>query len=305
MKNRDRVIFNPTDMHQKSTSRASLSPNIMVSDSNGGTKSPATSNHDRKQQQPPSIQNSSSVEGQAHEVKVAQVMAMEKSSSLSPPHQGPHHCRFVDAAAAVRRELPGVSTCCRPKKSDREPLGVPSPYLAAAAPCRRHSSTRPFVLHHHGSPPPPFTAAVPCPLCTSRPQLFTAGVATATEFRVAGVSRCPCSKCRLLNWIGPQEMTLHLYRSGFNPGYWIWTSHGKMDENNINHFETRAQHRSERVSRVANLDIEASFGEVNWEDNHERYNEMITDAFGMGNTRDLGEWEEEPNPDAKKGFMTC
>ncbi|MED6146419.1 hypothetical protein PIB30_034333 [Stylosanthes scabra] len=73
-----------------------------------------------------------------------------------------------------------------------------------------------------------------------------------TEFRVAGVSRCPCSKCRLLNWIGPQEMTLHLYRNGFNP--------------------------SERVSRVANLNTEAPLGEVNWEDNHERYNEMITDA---------------------------
>ncbi|MED6124373.1 hypothetical protein PIB30_058400 [Stylosanthes scabra] len=70
---------------------------------------------------------------------------------------------------------------------------------------------------------------------------FVAYVFTLEEFRVAGVSRCSCSKCCLLNWIGPQEMTLHLYRNGFNPGYWIWTSHGEMDEDNINHFETRAQ----------------------------------------------------------------
>ncbi|MED6217471.1 hypothetical protein PIB30_018107 [Stylosanthes scabra] len=61
-----------------------------------------------------------------------------------------------------------------------------------------------------------------------------------------------------------------------------------MDEDNINRFETRAQRRSERVSRVANLNTEAPFGEVNWEDNHEWYNEMITDAFGMGMGEDLG-----------------
>ncbi|MED6169021.1 hypothetical protein PIB30_017387 [Stylosanthes scabra] len=41
---------------------------------------------------------------------------------------------------------------------------------------------------------------------------FVAHVFTLEEFRVAGVSRCPCSKCCLLNWIGPQEMTLHLYQ---------------------------------------------------------------------------------------------
>ncbi|MED6178880.1 hypothetical protein PIB30_111683, partial [Stylosanthes scabra] len=90
-------------------------------------------------------------------------------------------------------------------------------------------------------------------------------------------------------------MTLHLYRNGFNPGYWIWTSHGEVDEDNINRFETRAQQRSERVSRVRNLNTETPIGEVNWEDNHERYNEMIMDAFG----EDLGEREEEPNQDAK------
>ncbi|MED6147057.1 hypothetical protein PIB30_040431 [Stylosanthes scabra] len=81
---------------------------------------------------------------------------------------------------------------------------------------------------------------------------FVAYVFTLEEFRVAGISRCPCSKCCLLNWIGPQEMTLHL-----------------------------EQRRSERVSRVTNLNTETPFGEVNWEDNHERYNKMIMDAFGM------------------------
>ncbi|MED6177217.1 hypothetical protein PIB30_095924, partial [Stylosanthes scabra] len=36
------------------------------------------------------------------------------------------------------------------------------------------------------------------------------------------------------------------------------------------------------------------------EDNQDRYNEMITDAFGMGNTDDDG--EEEPNPDAARFY---
>ncbi|MED6159560.1 hypothetical protein PIB30_043339 [Stylosanthes scabra] len=60
-----------------------------------------------------------------------------------------------------------------------------------------------------------------------------------------------------------------------------------MDEDNINRFETRAQRRTERVSRVTNINTETPFGEVNWEDNHERYNEMIMDAFGMGMGEDL------------------
>ncbi|MED6192164.1 hypothetical protein PIB30_007696 [Stylosanthes scabra] len=67
------------------------------------------------------------------------------SSPLPPPHQRTFHCRVVDAAA-VRGELPGVSTCCRLKKSEREPfvLASPPPPLAVAG----TPLDRSFVLHH-------------------------------------------------------------------------------------------------------------------------------------------------------------
>ncbi|MED6121378.1 hypothetical protein PIB30_029630 [Stylosanthes scabra] len=74
----------------------------------------------------------------------------------------------------------------------------------------------------------------------------------------------------------------------------------EVDVDGMNRFETRAKRRGERGSRRVNLNREAGFEEVNWEDNQERYNEMITDAFGMGNTDDEG--EEEPNPEAARFY---
>ncbi|MED6195019.1 hypothetical protein PIB30_034158 [Stylosanthes scabra] len=71
-----------------------------------------------------------------------------------------------------------MSTCCRLKKSERKPflLASPPPPLAIAVP----PLVRRSVLHPHpSSTSSRFTAAAPCPLYTSRPPLFTAGVATA------------------------------------------------------------------------------------------------------------------------------
>ncbi|MED6154833.1 hypothetical protein PIB30_116286, partial [Stylosanthes scabra] len=39
-----------------------------------------------------------------------------------------------------------------------------------------------------------------------------------------------------------------------------------------------------------------NFQGTNWDDNQERYNEMVTDAFGMGSTENVA--EEDPNPEA-------
>ncbi|MED6191703.1 hypothetical protein PIB30_003047 [Stylosanthes scabra] len=85
-----------------------------------------------------------------------------------------HHCRFIDATAAVRGELPGVSTCCRLKKSEREPFLLA---FAAAAPCHRRSSTRsqfcapPPLSPRHRSPPPSLTLSAPPDRCCSPPML--------------------------------------------------------------------------------------------------------------------------------------
>ena len=42
-----------------------------------------------------------------------------------------------------------------------------------------------------------------------------------------GKIRCPCSKCRNMNYILPEEVKVHLYRKGFVPDYWYWTCHGE------------------------------------------------------------------------------
>ncbi|MED6134356.1 hypothetical protein PIB30_036308 [Stylosanthes scabra] len=138
----------------------------------------------------------------------------------------------------------------------------------------------------HRSPgtPLPLSLFQRCRTATKRSVApLSATTVAATRVVAAGLLRleppppllCSCSKCHLLNWIGPEEMTLHLYRNRFNPGYWIWTSLGKVNVDNINHFETGAQRRSKRGSRRANLNREDEFGDVNSEDNQEQYNEMI------------------------------
>ncbi|MED6217309.1 hypothetical protein PIB30_016498 [Stylosanthes scabra] len=82
-----------------------------------------------------------------------------------------------------RRRHPWRTAWCvhlLPVEEERE--GAVPPCLVAAAPCRRCSSTgSQFRAPPPLSPPPPFTAVVPCPLCTSRPPLLTAGVGTAAE----------------------------------------------------------------------------------------------------------------------------
>ncbi|MED6215642.1 hypothetical protein PIB30_115912, partial [Stylosanthes scabra] len=76
-------------------------------------------------------------------------------------------------------------------------------------------------------------------------------------------------------------MTLHLYRDGFMPSYWIWTEHGEIDEVGVNHNRTEPvanmDEQEERVF-VANRN---QGEDVNWEDNNARYEEMMRDAFGM------------------------
>ena len=44
-----------------------------------------------------------------------------------------------------------------------------------------------------------------------------------------GNIRCPCSQCRNLKYIDPEEVKVHLYRKGFTPDYWYWTCHEESD----------------------------------------------------------------------------
>ncbi|MED6122881.1 hypothetical protein PIB30_044040 [Stylosanthes scabra] len=101
-------------------------------------------------------------------------------------------------------------------------------------------------------------------------------------YKSEGVSRCPCSKFRLRKYLGPSEITLHLYRNGFMPRYWVWTEHGETDELGVNCNEPTTNMEQQGQSRVFEADRNR-VGDVNWEDNHERYDEMIHDAFSIDN----------------------
>ncbi|MED6224303.1 hypothetical protein PIB30_082699 [Stylosanthes scabra] len=80
------------------------------------------------------------------------------------------------------------------------------------------------------------------------------------------------------------------------PRYWILTEHGETDELDVNCNEP-TKNMEQGQSRVFEADRNR-VGDVNWEDNHERYDEMIHNAFGIDNM-ETGN-EEEPNPEAAR-----
>ena len=48
-------------------------------------------------------------------------------------------------------------------------------------------------------------------------------------FESEGTIRCPCCKCKNQRYLTTDEVKLHLYKTGFVPNYWYWTSHGESD----------------------------------------------------------------------------
>ncbi|PKU74136.1 hypothetical protein MA16_Dca020112 [Dendrobium catenatum] len=49
------------------------------------------------------------------------------------------------------------------------------------------------------------------------------------SFQFDKMFRCPCSKHKNLAFLKPDDVKLDLYRRGFVPNYWIWTSHGEYE----------------------------------------------------------------------------
>ncbi|CAL5212724.1 unnamed protein product [Lathyrus oleraceus] len=43
--------------------------------------------------------------------------------------------------------------------------------------------------------------------------------------------KCPCESCKCLKSFTPRDVEGHLYKSGFNPNYSIWTEHGELEQN--------------------------------------------------------------------------
>ncbi|PKU79447.1 hypothetical protein MA16_Dca000792 [Dendrobium catenatum] len=49
------------------------------------------------------------------------------------------------------------------------------------------------------------------------------------SFQFDKMFRCPCLKHKNLSFLKPDDVKLDLYRRGFVPNYWIWTSHGEYE----------------------------------------------------------------------------
>ncbi|PHU06366.1 hypothetical protein BC332_22855 [Capsicum chinense] len=41
------------------------------------------------------------------------------------------------------------------------------------------------------------------------------------------ILRCPCKICKNIKHFTPGEVNVHIFKKGFIPGYWYWTSHGE------------------------------------------------------------------------------
>ena len=100
-----------------------------------------------------------------------------------------------------------------------------------------------------------------------------------------GVIRCPCLKCKNRKYLNPDEVRIHLYSKGFQPGYWCWSSHGE---------EMSRQYGEDNIARCTN---EENHGEIN------QFQNMIFDAAGPSfENYNNYNMEEPPNMDAQKFY---
>lgn len=99
-----------------------------------------------------------------------------------------------------------------------------------------------------------------------------------------GGIRCPCIKCKCGKKSTPSNVRLHLYRHGFQPGYWIWTEHGEVNPD----LDTRGGSNSS--------------GLVHHDDHFDSINQMVFDAFRPYEDEDVPREDELPNEDAKQFY---
>ncbi|GAU43465.1 hypothetical protein TSUD_141030 [Trifolium subterraneum] len=106
----------------------------------------------------------------------------------------------------------------------------------------------------------------------------------------AGGIRCPCASSKCRRFHSEEDIKVHLRKKGFQPNYWIWTSHGETFPS-----DQGASSSARPVQRHERND-------------HGRYpfnnmNEMIGDALGFHEAnKDEYEAEEPPNAEAQRFY---
>ncbi|XP_060178178.1 uncharacterized protein LOC132608121 [Lycium barbarum] len=108
------------------------------------------------------------------------------------------------------------------------------------------------------------------------------------DFTIHGVVRCPCVKCKCMNYETPELVTLHLYEKGFKSNYTVWTSHGETHNN---------------FGRSQNFEVGESSRRVERNVQNSRMHDMVQDAYGMHSDFESGgHVEESPNDEAKRFY---
>lgn len=103
-----------------------------------------------------------------------------------------------------------------------------------------------------------------------------------------GKLRCPCSKHRNIDFLTPGEVTLDLYKHGFQPSYWCWDSHGESSLSS-------SSRNANNVNRESTCNQPSSF-----ESQRNNYEAMIVDAIRPENLDQFEPQQEEPpNREAK------
>ncbi|XP_019266462.1 PREDICTED: uncharacterized protein LOC109243903 [Nicotiana attenuata] len=105
-------------------------------------------------------------------------------------------------------------------------------------------------------------------------------------FRIGGLIRCPCVKCKCLHYFGPEDVKTHLCQKGFKDNYFVWTSHGEIDGTDGVFHNVVGQ-----SSRSVGNNVQ-----------HPRYHEMVADALGMHFDFETNESVEQPPIEEAKYF---
>ncbi|WJX83272.1 hypothetical protein P8452_65944 [Trifolium repens] len=110
-----------------------------------------------------------------------------------------------------------------------------------------------------------------------------------------GGIRCPCVKCQCTRFRSEDEIKLHLFKHGFQPNYWNWTSHGESFPGDEGGSSSTA---APVLLAPQNYNQHYPFAAMN---------DMIEDALGFNvvnnGSEDEYEGDELPNAEAQRFFQ--
>ncbi|XP_015085167.1 uncharacterized protein LOC107028568 [Solanum pennellii] len=107
---------------------------------------------------------------------------------------------------------------------------------------------------------------------------------TLETFQLSSLVKCPCKKCKCMNYEKPEIVKFHLYRNGFKEDYTVWTSHGEID----NSFDRFQHYVVGESSKVVKPNVQ-----------NYRMHYMVKDAYGMHSDFQFRDHvEEAPNDES-------